>query len=43
MTEMLGNVSFKETEYLKEYSEAYSKKIDEEVRKLVDNAQTRSR
>lgn len=38
MTAALGNVSFHQTEYLKDYSEAYSKKIDEQVRLLVDEA-----
>ena len=35
MTEALGNLSFNQTEYLKNYSELYSKKIDEQVKLLV--------
>lgn len=43
MTTALGNVSFNQTQYLKDYSDVYSKKIDEQVRLLVVEAQVRAR
>lgn len=43
MTSVLGNVSFHQTEYLKDYSDAYGRKIDEQVRLLVEEAGRRAR